>query len=199
MRKRVHFSLAGLVLVIAALSLGGWIASAWAGIHRCRTRMNGAWNRLEYSYRHRRNLAEDLVLLEQGRDAAGPDEMKEVERILADLDAIREDGPFLPSDADRMERFLAAQNRLRSRLPGLLASDSGDGAEIRRLKRLLAGLQSEIEGDQERFRERVKAFNRSLAGLPGSWIARSGRYRPCADPPTIEASSGPLDDVSGLR
>jgi hypothetical protein len=190
MRKRVHFSLAGVVVLVSTAVLAGFGLAGWVGINRCSVRMDAAWSRLDNGYRHRLNMTRNLLLLEGPCRGEKGKALDEVIAAVSGLDHFDE-FPVLPTNGDRFEHYMAAQSRLDTSLT-LFFPMAGDGnGDVQQQRAGLAGLQSGIDECRAQFESRVEEYNQSLCGIPGAWVARFGRYHPRSCPP--------LDGQDSLR
>jgi len=190
MRKRVHFSLAGVVVLVLAVVLAGFGLAGWVGINRCSVRMDAAWNRLDNSYRHRLNMTRNLLLLEGASQGEKGKAQDQIIAAVSGLDRF-EQIPVLPTDVDRFGLYMVAQDRLDRCLARFFPLANGGNGDVQLQRARLAGLQSGIAEARVQFEFRVEEFNQSLCGIPGSWVARLGRYHPRSCPS--------LDGPVGLR
>jgi hypothetical protein len=189
LRKRVRFSIAGLVLAAAAAGLIGWAGVVWVDLCRCEVQVEGAWTRLDNGYRHRFDLAQDLLVL--ARPAAGPG-AEPARRMRETMDGLERFAamPVLPDDQDRYATYLAWQRRLGDILSEFTSDVRGGG---NRQVDLLCGKLTELDGriqeDLRQFDLSMGEFNGFTRSFPGSLVARVARIKQPGCPTT---PSGPI-------
>ena len=172
MRKRVRFSIAGLVLAAVAAGIIGWAGVVWVELCRCEVQMDGAWIRLDNGYRHRLDLARDLLVLARPMDNAAVDPAHRMRETMNSLERFAA-MPAFPADGDRYATYLAWQRRLGDVLSEFAGEVRGDGdRQVDRLCDKLADLEDRIREDLRQFDRSLGEFNGFTRGFPGSLVAR---------------------------
>ena len=189
MRKRVRFSIAGLVLVTVTVGLIGWAGVVWVELCRCEVRMDGAWTRLDNGYRHRLDLARNLIALVRPMDGAGADSASRLQETMAGLDRFAA-MPVLPDDQDRYAAYLVWQQGLGDVLAEFAGTVSGAGdREVDRLCGKLADLDGRIRDDLRQFDQAMEELIGATRSFPGNLVARVVRMK---QPGSPAGSHGPI-------
>ena len=189
MRKRVRFSIAGLVLAGVAAGLIGWAGVVWVELCRCEVQVEGAWTRLDNGYRHRLDLARDLLVLARAVDGAGTDPARRMQETMAGLERFAT-MPVLPDDRDRYATYLAWQHRLGDVMTEFADEVRGRGdRQIDRVCENLVDLEGRIRDDLGQFERSMGEFHQFKRGFPGSLVARVARIE---QPGCPTAPVGPI-------
>ena len=189
MRKKVRFSITGLVLAAAAVGLFGWAGVVWVELCRCEVRMDGAWVRLDNGYRHRQDLARDLIALARPVGGISTDSAHRLQEAMAGLERFAA-MPVLPDGQDRYTSYLARQQRLGDVLAEFAGTVHGSGdREVDRLCGKLVDLDRRIRDDFRHFDRSMEEFIGAASSFPGSLVARAVRMKKPGGP---TGSSGPI-------
>lgn len=189
MRKRVRFSIAGLVLAALAAGMIGWTGVVWVELCRCEVQVEGAWTRLDNGYRHRLDLARDLLLLARPGDGPAADPARRMRETMDGLKRFTA-MPFLPDDGDRYATYLAWQRRLGDVIAEFSAAVRGGGdRQVDRLCENLAELEIRIREDLRRFDRSMGEFNGFTRSFPGSVVAKVARIK---QPGCPKGTDGPI-------
>ncbi|MBD3867129.1 MAG: hypothetical protein IFK94_03305 [Acidobacteria bacterium] len=177
MRKRVRFSIAGLVLAAVAAGLIGWAGVVWVDLCRCEVQVDGAWTRLDNGYRHRLDLARDLLVLARAADGPGTDPAHRMRETMDGLERFAA-MPVLPDDRDRYATYLAWQRRLGDILAEFTGEVRGGGdRQVDRLCDKLTEMEGRIREDLRQFDRSMGEFNGFTRSFPGSLVARVARIK----------------------
>ncbi len=189
MRKRVRFSITGLVLAAAAVGLFGWAGVVWVELCRCEVQMDGAWVRLDNGYRHRQDLARNLIALARPLGGTSTDPALRLQETMAGLERFAAI-PVLPDGQDRYTSYLAWQQRLGDVLAEFAGTVHGSGdREVDRLCGKLVDLDRRIRDDFLHFDRSKEELIGATSNFPGSLVARVAHMKQPGGP---AGSRGPI-------
>lgn len=175
--KKAFVVIAGLVilLIVAALVLGGWAVGLNNKFVSLRNGVDAQWAQVQNTYQRRADLIPNLVNTVSGAANFEKSTITEVTQARASINNIKIDPNSAP-DPETLRKFEAAQNQLSGALSRLLVvvekyPDLKATQNFRDFQAQLEGTENRIAVERGRYNDVVKTYNTAIQQFPGAIIA----------------------------
>ena len=195
--------LAGLLAIVAMLSLGG---CGYNDLQRQDEGIKGAWSEVLNQYQRRADLVPNLVATVKGYAAQEERVLIEVTNARASVGSIKAT-PELINDPVAFQKFIQAQNQLQGALSRLLLVSENypqlkSDANFRDLQAQLEGTENRITTARNRYIKSVQDYNILARQFPTNLTAMLFSYKEkpaftvenekqIAEPPKVDFSAKP--------
>lgn len=167
--------IAGGIVLLALLLVGGCGVGAYNGIVTKQTRTEAAWSEIQNQYQRRFDLVPQLVATVKGAAEFEQSTLTELTEARASVGKVTMPAG-VPDDPAKLKAFLAAQEQLSGALSRLLVV-AENYPSLKATQNFLS-LQDQIEGTENRlgtarrdYIEAVNDYNVSIRRFPGSLLA----------------------------
>ena len=177
-----------LLLIAIVLGIGG--CGTYNRIVSLQQGTESAWAQVENQYKRRTDLIPNLVQTVQGAANFERTTLNEVIQARASATQVKVD-PANITPA-QLQEFEKAQGQLSSALSRLLVTverypELKANANFRDLQAQIEGTENRIAVERQKFNTAVQAYNTAIRQIPGSFVARLGRFSP---KPYFDAPAG---------